>query len=186
MSSRHILIVGILLLAAMTSSCRKEPQPDKPLYKGDRSIEIQPFIVDEDWQPTRAMSPALTTESLRSDGFGVYAYYTGSDSFVSISDATVKGLVFKNRQFTYNTGTSAWENVGKAEFWPTAAGEKLTLFAYAPWSTWNDKINVSGSVPSIRYDDYVAQDLSVSELEKQRDIMCFLQCRFFQGISCSI
>lgn len=170
MSSRHyIYIIGILLLAALATSCEKERGQDKPLYSGDRAIAIQPYVVDEDWQPTRAMSPSLTTPALQSDGFGVYAYYTGSDDFSSIG--SISGLVFNNRHFSYNSSSSAWENTGKAEFWPTAAGEKLTFFAYAPWSEWHDKVDVTGDVPSIKYDDYVAQDLSVAELEKQRDIL---------------
>ena len=170
MSSRYyIYIIGILLLAALATSCEKERGQEKPMYTGDRAIAIQPYVVDEDWQPTRAMSPSLTTPALQSDGFGVYAYYTGSNDFSSIG--SISGLVFNNRHFSYNSSSSAWENTGKAEFWPTAAGEKLTFFAYAPWSEWHDKVDVTGDVPSIKYDDYVAQDLSVAELEKQRDIL---------------
>ena len=168
MRVRHyIYIIGMLI--ASLSSCQKESGVEKPIYEGERQISIRPDVVDEDWTPTRAMSPALTTESLRTDGFGVYAYYTGTNDFTDIS--TINGLVLKNRQFSYNSGTSSWENTGKAEFWPTAQGEKLTFFAYAPWSVWNDKVSTSGDVPSIQYDNYVAQNLSVSELEKQRDIL---------------
>ena len=168
MRVRHyIYIIGMLI--ASLSSCQKESGVEKPIYEGERQISIRPDVVDEDWTPTRAMSPALTTESLRTDGFGVYAYYTGTNDFTDIS--TINGLVLKNRQFSYNSGTSSWENTGKAEFWPTAQGEKLTFFAYAPWSVWNDKVSTSGDVPSIQYDNHVAQNLSVSELEKQRDIL---------------
>lgn len=169
MSFKHrIYIIGILL-AAVAPSCEKERGPENRQYIGDQVITIQPYVVDEDWRPTRAMSPSLTTSTLESDGFGVYAYYTKSNDFSSIGE--INGLVFNNRHFSYNSSSSEWEQTGKAEFWPTATGDKLTFFAYAPWSEWHNKIDVSGNVPSIQYDNYVAQDLSVSELEKQRDIL---------------
>ena len=166
MRDRRYIITGILLLAVLFS-CEREKNPWKPAYTGDRRIEVKPDVVDEDWLPTRAMgNESLTTEMMQDEGFGVYAYYTGFNDFSNIN--SIEGLVLNNRQFYYDSG---WKYVAPDEYWPTAAGEKLTFFAYAPWSGWNDKVSTTGDVPSIQYDDYVAQSLTVPELEKQRDIL---------------
>ena len=123
---------------------------------------------------TKAVSDItdIDNSELQSKGFGVYAFYTGDEEYASNKDKTEYnkfGIVLNNRKFEYSGST--WANSGAAEFWPTKDGDNLTLFAYAPWNTWNDKVQYDGKVPSIKYDDFVAQNLSVSELSKQRDIL---------------
>ena len=145
MRDRRYIITGILLLAVLFS-CEREKNPWKPAYTGDRRIEVKPDVVDEDWLPTRAMgNESLTTEMMQDEGFGVYAYFTGFNDFSNIN--SIEGLVLNNRQFYYDSG---WKYVAPDEYWPTAAGEKLTFFAYAPWSGWNDKVSTTGDVPSIQ------------------------------------
>ena len=114
----------------------------------------------------------IDNAELQSRGFGVYAFYTGDEEYSSAKDSSAYdkyGLVLNNRQFNYSG--SEWVNTGEAEFWPTKDGENLSLFAYAPWETWNDKVVYDGTVPYIVYDNYLAQDLSVAQLSKQRDIL---------------
>ena len=166
-------------LFALLLSCAKEQHPRvlPDVYsKSDVEVKAVPSIPDG-WTPmTKAPSdiPNIDNTALQSSGFGVYAFYTGEEEYSADKDKSAYakyGLVLNNRRFEYNAGT--WTNSGTAEFWPTASGENLSLFAYAPWEPWNTDNNVSydGKVPSIKYDDYVAQDLSVSELEKQKDLL---------------
>lgn len=194
MTRKAIIYLTALVLGV---SCMKE-QPVGPEVKeypaGEKGIVLDPTVVDSDWNdlktaPTKALSDLTDHEVdqtyLESNGFGVYAYYTGEDDFVSITDATIKGLVFNKRKFLYDSGLSKWQNyqwngtdysqAGKEEFWPTSSAEKLTFFAFAPWEPWHDdnliKTSSTYASPYIIYDSYVAQSLTASELEKQQDLL---------------
>jgi len=170
---RNILLFTAFALSLL--SCRKELFPHSARYV-ESGVEIKAVpSVPEGWQPVSKAVGDITdidNTELESRGFGVYAFYTGSEDYSASKDSseyTNFGLVLNNRRFSYNAG--AWANTGDAEFWPTFTGDNLSLFAYAPWDTWNGLVSYDGKVPSIRYDDFVAQSLSVSELEKQRDLL---------------
>lgn len=174
MKTLRILI--LLPFAAAALSCMKDPEPSMPdlFRKGDVEVKATATLPDG-WLPmTKSVSDItdIDNSELQSRGFGVYAFYTGTEEYSSALDSTAYnkfGLVLNNRKFEYSAST--WSNSGKAEFWPASDGENLTLFAYAPWDTWNGLVQYDGKVPTIQYDNFVAQNLSVSELEKQRDIL---------------
>ena len=162
----YILI--LLLAGTAVLSCRREeipvPEPKPEYPAGKTPILAQPYI-DEDITEVGA-------DELQESGFGLYAFYTGTESYSSAKDSSDYanfGLVLNNRQYTYSG--SAWQNAGVPEFWPASKGDKLTLLAYAPYDTWHEKVSYDGRVPFIVYDDYVAQSLTASELSKQRDIL---------------
>lgn len=173
----HLHIIALLPLAALLLSCIKDPLPNTgPEGYQRSSVEVKAkAVLPEGWMPmTKAVSDITDIDNteLQSRGFGVYAFYTGTEEYTSAKDSTAYrkfGLVLKNRKFEYSSST--WSNSGKAEFWPASDGENLSLFAYAPWDTWNGLVQYDGKVPTIQYDNFVAQSLSVSELEKQRDIL---------------
>ena len=174
---KTLRILALLSFAVITLSCQKELHPRAvPEIYHKSNVEVKATAaLPEGWTPmTKAASDITDIDNteLQSRGFGVYAFYTGTEEYSSAKDSSAYskfGMVLKNRKFQYST--SVWENSGTAEFWPASDGENLTLLAYAPWDTWNDKVAYDGKVPSIKYDDYIAQNLSVSELEKQRDIL---------------
>ncbi len=169
--------LALLSLAVAALSCVKEQHPRvKPEIYHKSDVEVKATAsLPEGWTPmTKAVSDITDIDNteLQSRGFGVYAFYTGTEEYSSAKDSsayTKFGMVLKNRKFQYEA--SAWENSGTAEFWPTSDGENLTLLAYAPWDTWNGLVQYDGKVPTIQYDNFVAQNLSVSELSKQRDIL---------------
>lgn len=169
--------LALLSLAVAALSCVKEQHPRvRPEIYHKSDVEVKATAsLPEGWTPmTKAASDITDIDNaeLQSRGFGVYAFYTGTEEYSSAKDSTAYnkfGLVLNNRKFEYSAST--WSNSGKAEFWPTSDGENLTLFAYAPWDTWNGLVQYDGKVPTIQYDNFVAQNLSVSELSKQRDIL---------------
>ena len=169
--------LALLSLAMAALSCVKEQHPRvRPEIYHKSDVEVKATAsLPEGWTPmTKAVSDITDIDNteLQSRGFGVYAFYTGTEEYSSAKDSsayTKFGMVLKNRKFQYEA--SAWENSGTAEFWPTSDGENLTLLAYAPWDTWNGLVQYDGKVPTIQYDNFVAQNLSVSELSKQRDIL---------------
>ena len=170
-------IFALLPLTALILSCqREEIQHIGPESYHRSNVEVKASaVLPEGWTPmTKAVSDItdIDNEQLQSRGFGVYAFYTGAEEYSSTKDASdyaTYGLVLNNRKFEYSAPT--WSNSGTAEFWPTKDDENLTLLAYAPWDTWNGVVQYDGKVPTIQYDNYVAQNLSVSELSKQRDIL---------------
>lgn len=173
----HLHIIALLPLAALLLSCIKDPLPNTgPEGYQRSSVEVKAkAVLPEGWMPmTKAVSDITDIDNteLQSRGFGVYAFYTGTEEYTSAKDSSAYrkfGLVLNNRKFEY--AASTWSNSGKAEFWPASDGENLSLFAYAPWDTWNGLVQYDGKVPTIQYDNFVAQSLSISELEKQRDIL---------------
>ena len=174
---KTLRIFALLLIAVAALSCRREDLPQLGSGGYHKSnVEVRATaVLPEGWAPmTKAVGDItdIDNSELQSRGFGVYAFYTGSEAYSAARDSsayTKFGLVLNNRQFTYSGGV--WSNNGKAEFWPTADDDNLSLFAYAPWDTWHSVVTYDGKVPSIQYDSYVAQNLSVSELSKQRDIL---------------
>lgn len=173
----HLHIIALFPLAALLLSCIKDPLPNTgPEGYQRSSVEVKAkAVLPEGWMPmTKAVSDITDIDNteLQSRGFGVYAFYTGTEEYTSAKDSSAYskfGLVLKNRKFEYSSST--WSNSGKAEFWPASDGENLSLFAYAPWDTWNGLVQYDGKVPTIQYDNFVAQNLTVGELEKQRDIL---------------
>lgn len=169
--------LALLSLAVAALSCVKEQHPRvRPEIYHKSDVEVKATAsLPEGWTPiTKAVSDITDIDNaeLQSRGFGVYAFYTGTEEYSSAKDSsayTKFGMVLKNRKFQYES--SAWKNSGTAEFWPTSDGENLTLLAYAPWDTWKDLVQYDGKVPYIVYDSFVAQNLSESELSKQRDIL---------------
>jgi len=155
----------LLALAFIFVACQKDPfRNDTNLYSGTKLISVAPCM-DTDWVPVKADYDPVDDAALQESGFGVYAFYTGQNEY---SAANVTGLVFNNREFYYDSDT--WKYRGKDEYWPTADGDKLTFFAYAPWSTWNSKVSSSdGAVPSIPYK--AAASLSETDLQAQRDLL---------------
>ena len=193
---KSIYTVLALAMAATLLSCEREEilTPGDIYSPSSKEILVNPVLGDGDWTPMSKSAATLEAEEvndayLQAHGFGLYAYYTGDTVFVNINDVynsstnpagTVRGLVFNNRKFKYEGGV--WKNyqwyddsahAGKSEFWPTNANDNLTFFAYAPWDTWYDKVTTSAgkASPYIVYDSYVAQDLSATSLEAQKDIL---------------
>ena len=174
--TRNILLLSASALLIL--SCGKERLPRVLTDYEESDVELKASAsLPEDWVPmTKAVSDITDIDNagLQSKGFGVYAFYTGDEEYSSTKASTEYskfGLVLNNRKFQYDNPN--WKNTGDAEFWPTFAGENLSLFAYAPWDEWHEKVqyNNDGKVPYIVYDDYVAQSLTESELSKQRDIL---------------
>ena len=172
---KTLRIIVLILITLVALSCRKESLHDPGMNRKSK-VEINATAaLPEGWRPmTRAASDITDVNDsvLRARGFGVYAFYTGEENYSSAKDSSAYekfGLVLNNRKFEYSA--SAWANSGKAEFWPTYSGDNLSLFAYAPWDSWHSLVSYDGKVPSIQYDNYVAQSLTESELSKQRDLL---------------
>jgi len=100
--------------------------------------------------------------SLQSTGFGVYAYYTGTNSFISPNSTSTLGTMLSNRKISYSS--SAW-TYSPAQYWPEN-GRKVTFLAYAPWTLWNTSVtsNAETGIPEIPYS-------ASTDLDSQNDLL---------------
>lgn len=65
-------------------------------------------------------------------GFGIQAYLTAGN-YTTAGDGIVKTKFMSNQQVTWDGTGSAWTYT-PAKFWPSAATDKISFFAYAPYS----------------------------------------------------
>lgn len=168
---KKIIAIFSFALLVLLVSCEKEPLGPGGISVEDDAIEFASSLT-EDWTPvTKAIS--VDENYLKTNGFGVYAYYTGSATYTGAS--SVSGVVMDNRKVWYGAdytfddskngankwvskGSDSWVYYGPGypgysgsnqstwkykEYWPMRQSEKTTFFAYAPWNTWNTTVTTA-------------------------------------------
>lgn len=78
----------------------------------------------------RGTETTNTTIQGTSVGFGVLAYYTGQTTFAGTSSPAPNFMW--NQKVTYTSGTG-W-GYTPVKYWPNTEGDKISFFAYAPYS----------------------------------------------------
>ena len=97
-----------------------------------------------------------TLSNLQSAGFGVFAYYTGATAWESAKASATPNFMY-NQQVTYSSG---WTYT-PVKYWPNADGEKVSFFAYAPYTsnTTGFSTNTAAGAPIISYTWGTTNDL---------------------------
>ena len=72
---------------------------------------------------------AQNTEALKTNGFGVFAYYTGQNAYAKTT--TTPNFMY-NTKVSVPTGSTAF-TYSPARYWPNNDDDKLSFFAYAPY-----------------------------------------------------
>ena len=90
------------------------------------------------------------------NGFGVFAYYTGATAWESAKTSATPNFMY-NQQVTYSSG---W-TYSPVKYWPNADGEKVSFFAYAPYTsnTTGFSTNTDAGAPIISYTWEASNDL---------------------------
>jgi hypothetical protein len=90
------------------------------------------------------------------NGFGVFAYYTGATAWVSAKESATPNFMY-NQQVIYSSG---W-TYSPVKYWPNADGEKVSFFAYAPYTsnTTGFSTNTAAGAPIISYTWEASNDL---------------------------
>lgn len=76
-------------------------------------------------------SSANVSTGIQTTGFGVLAYYTGQSAWASVGANTTPNFMY-NQEVKYKSSEWAYTPV---KYWPNTEGDKISFFAYAPYST---------------------------------------------------
>ena len=117
----------------------------------------------------------ITTATLGTQGFGVFASYTKGEGF----DATKHGSNFMYNQKVENT--SNWDATNKKfasdweytpiKYWPNNVNDKVSFFAYAPHSTTkNSNVTVNDATGAAGYPSVTFTVVS-NEIKNQSDLL---------------
>jgi len=128
------------------ASCVK-PEWETPVDNGER----QPISFETSAEATKA---DLTTASLKTAGWGLYGYYSGTSDY-STPDAA-QGVIFNARQVRWDDTNSVWDYSLDAshqkEYWPLSTDEKVSFFAYAPYDVFSGHASVHATDgPQVTY-----------------------------------
>lgn len=130
--------MGLIAYAALTmTGCSNDEINAPQQSQGNNAIEFSTYL-GRNAQGSRGTE--TDTTSIKTDGFGVLAYYTEQNNFADNN----KPNFMWNQKVTYSK--SAWSYT-PVKYWPTKVGDKVSFFAYAPYVTGdnNKGIVLSGN-----------------------------------------
>lgn len=130
--------IGLIACAALTmTGCSNDEINVPQQSQGNNAIEFSTYL-GRNAQGSRGTE--TDTTSIKTDGFGVLAYYTEQNNFADNN----KPNFMWNQKVTYSK--SAWSYT-PVKYWPTKVGDKVSFFAYAPYVTGdnNKGIVLSGN-----------------------------------------
>lgn len=145
-------------------------------------VKVDPVPGPDDGDDRMEISFSTTTEATKGDmnqagleagGWGLYGYYTGTNDYSMPSQ--VQGVLFNHRQVRWDEDNSVWDysytdpskpdKKYTKEYWPMSADEKVTFFAYAPYSEYSSAASLSNTDgPLITY-------IASTDLSAQKDLL---------------
>ncbi len=157
----HIRLIGLigpmLLAAVLLAGCSggdssesvNPTQPDPTQPTGPTVGEHELGFTCSFAEITRAVGDGeFTTAMLKTSGFGVYCWYTGTTSFdpnFTPPKTHIKDYLGANGQLLMNNQKVEWKDWNGTgniwgytpkKYWPTNSAELLTLRAYAPYVSY--------------------------------------------------
>ena len=122
-------LFGMFALAAMTMvGCSNDEVVEN--FSQDNAIEFGTYV----GRDAQSRGEILTTEGLKEQGFGVYAYYTGQSTWAEYSkNGEIKPNFMNNTKVTYDADLEEW-TYSPIKYWPNNVNDKVSFFAYAPYN----------------------------------------------------
>jgi len=137
----------ILAAAALFAACSSDDSPTAPeqnqaYTKGEVPVAFDSYVnrgitrAGQSGDQTTATLQAATSTLATSEGFGVFAYFTGNNPY----DQLCTPNFMYNQKVWYNSTTTAFE-YSPIKYWPNEYGttaisddvDKVSFFAYAPY-----------------------------------------------------
>lgn len=131
---RKNLYLGLIACAALTmTGCSNDEVSYSSSKQEDRAIQFDTYL----GKNVQGRGTINNDNALHTSGFGVTAFYTGQTSWSALTPAKAPDFMY-NQKVTYSTN---W-TYDPVKYWPTTQGDKISFFAYAPYS---DNTNISTS-----------------------------------------
>lgn len=154
---KRIYLIGALLGAiCATTSCSSD-EDFKNQVDESNAIQFGTYVGrNSKLLSTKAIE---NLDSLKKQGFGVFAYYTAQDNW-NINNRTERPNYMYNQKVEWKDG--AW-TYSPLKYWPNNANDKVSFFAYAPYVDGKDW-DPNGDIHFIVENDVTKQvDLLVSK-----------------------
>lgn len=118
-----------LLMAGCSQNEVTEINPD-----ASRAMEFDAYTgVHTRVETTDASMKEDPADDNKYGGFGIMAYYTGTNSWADGNTSTTTAPNFMHNQLVkWNTTTSKW-TYEPLKYWPNNTADKISFFAYAPY-----------------------------------------------------
>ena len=136
-------LFGMAAMAAMMlGSCSTDEVVND--YSPENAIQFGTYV----GRNAESRATVIDNVKLAEDHFGVYAYYTGTDSW----NTTTHTPNFMSNQMVEGTVTTnvvtGW-TYSPTKYWPNNNGAKLTFFAYAPYCADPDPLGNETNITSV-------------------------------------
>ena len=107
----------------------------------------------------------FTIADVQSGGWGLYGYYSGTSNYTKPSEA--QGVIFNERPVNWinNVWDYSIDATHKKEYWPMSTDEKVSFFAYAPYTMFHANAGVDAD--NGPYISYTAS----TDLAAQKDLL---------------
>ena len=123
-------------------------------FSPENAIEFGTYV----GRDAQSRAHIITETELANEGFGVFAYYTGTSDFGTNSkpnfmyNEEVKGTITTTDE---GESVTTW-SYSPVKYWPNNNGDKVSFFAYAPYATETNGLELSANTaagnPTVTYE----------------------------------
>jgi len=169
--------VGLIALTALTVTSCSNDDVVMQSPEVNKAIEFGTYV----GRDAVSRGHVIEVDELAKEGFGVFAYYTNDGDFVA-TDGGSAGNTASTPNFMYNQKVSGKETTSDGnttyspteweytplKYWPNESTDKLSFFAYAPYSEGgngtNFTFNSEAGLPTL---GFTVND----DVKKQQDLL---------------
>ncbi len=137
------LFLGLLAAAAVTfTACQKDEVISEVIQ--DEAISFSTYL----GRGAQTKGSIVEINELKTQGFGVFAYYTGTTAASAYNFPTPNFM--NNEKVYYESSAWKYDNI---KYWPNISGDKISFYAYGPYDNSDNAINIDaeGNKPVLTY-----------------------------------
>ncbi len=159
---RNSFILSAMAFAALTMVGCAQDDVVHESPSVNNAIQFGTYI----GRAAQTRASVVDLDVVQTGGFGVFAFYTGTDSFDQYTGTTPNFMNNQKVTWTPDATKGNWTYT-PVKYWPNNEDDKVSFFAYAPYDsnqTWNNFINESGNNLKIKFE-------VASQVKDQKDFL---------------